>query len=115
MPSNCSKIRQERAERRATPPQPFRISAKTFFGAIFGPACGVQLWAGARPAKPGCHSNPGIRVFSRDPGLATAQKSVRREQSYATAAISAKTFFGAIFGSSEARLPFKPGNRSVFS
>jgi hypothetical protein len=67
------------------------ISAKTFFGAIFDSACCVQLWAGARPAKPGCHSNPGIRAFSRDPGLATAQKSVRRGQSYATAAISAKT------------------------
>jgi hypothetical protein len=44
------------------------ISAKTFFGAIFGSACGVQLWAGARPAKPGCHPNPGIGVFSRGPG-----------------------------------------------
>jgi hypothetical protein len=44
------------------------ISAKTFFGATFGCACGVQLWAGARPAKPGCHSNPGIRAPSRDPG-----------------------------------------------
>jgi hypothetical protein len=66
------------------------ISAKTFLERFFGSACGVQLWAGARPAKPGCHSTPAIRVFSRGPGLATAQKSVRRGKSYATAAISAK-------------------------
>jgi hypothetical protein len=58
-------------EGRATPPQPLRLFL--FFLA---------------PPAPG-------------PGLAAAQKSVRRGRSYATAAISAKTLFGATFGSPE--------------
>jgi hypothetical protein len=46
------------------------ISAKTLFGATFGSACGVQLWAGARDQRSQVATQTReSEFFARGPGL----------------------------------------------